>query len=79
MTLINRIEATQKLWKMLCPQISLPADTWIARWCSDHPDAIIEAAVTRVSQKFEYEQLDDDSRAHRYATSVLRNIAAAEL
>jgi hypothetical protein len=75
--LLERIEATKRLWSILCPRIDAPSDTWIAKWCTDHPDSIIEVGITRVGQKFENEQLADITRAHRYATSVLRNLAAA--
>lgn len=74
MRLLERIESTKKLWSMVCPKIDLPADTWIAKWCTEYPDSIIEAAVTRTGQKFAYEQLDDTARAHRYTTSLLHNI-----
>lgn len=74
MRLLERIESTKKLWSMVCPGIDLPSDTWIAKWCTDHPDSIIEAGVTRVGQKFASDSVVDGTRAHRYATSVFRNI-----
>jgi hypothetical protein len=74
--LLDRIEATKQLWTIVCPRIDPPADTWIARWCTEYPESIIEAGIIRTGQKFEYERLDDSTRAHRYATATFRNIEA---
>jgi hypothetical protein len=78
-TLFERIEYVNKLWSMVCPMIEPPADKWLALWCTNYEQEVIEAGLARTGQKFGNEQLVDADRAHRYATSVLRRIATEGL
>jgi hypothetical protein len=79
MNLFERIEYVGKLWALTCPMIEPPADKWLALWCTNYSQEVIEAGLARTGQKFGTEPLVDSDRAHRYATSVLRRIATEGL
>jgi hypothetical protein len=73
MTLLNRIEQTNKLWGMMLPNVPEPAPAWIGRWCVN-PDEVIEHAIIRASKKFR-EATPDPEVVWRYVSGVIKSEA----
>jgi hypothetical protein len=47
MALLNRIENVKAVWVMLLPHVAAPSDMWVAKWCANFSDEIIENGIAR--------------------------------
>jgi hypothetical protein len=74
MSIFDRVDNVRRLWTLMLPDVGLPSDTWLARWCASFPDEIIETALAQTSKKFANAGVADES-VHRYATSTMRHAA----
>lgn len=74
MTIVERVENVQKLWKLGCPQVPLPADARIVDWCGIYSHSELEHALTKAFSKVRQgavRTLTQD--VERYATGIMIN------
>lgn len=74
MRLLNRIEATIKLWEIVLPHFPAPPDTWIGHLCT-YPDEAIEEGIVRASKRFSPDRIDEyvtPEDVWRYASATAR-------
>jgi hypothetical protein len=75
MLMLERIDATKRLWQIAIPQCPAPPEAQLLRWLDDFEDDEMEHAIRRTSKKFRtvpIELLVPD-RVYRYVTGVLVN------
>lgn len=73
MNLLQKIDNTRSAWALLMPNISVPTDTWLAKWCAGYGEDAIERAILRTSRKFRDGGAPE--LAHRYCSATLRHLA----
>jgi hypothetical protein len=74
MTLLEKIQHIKEVWKAVLPNISLPTNIWLARWCL-HDTEVIEAAIAQSAYKFSRETNVTADRVHRYTSKTMLNMA----
>ncbi len=80
MTILERIDYLQRVWKSLLPHLAAPPSEDTARWLN-YENEVIEQAILRSSRKFSAAKVPtgfDSAIAWRYTTGTARSIAAAQ-
>jgi len=76
MIILERIEQAIRLWEILMPHISRPAESQFGVWIR-FPDAAIERGFVRGSKKFAANKVlpgsIDKEQVYRYVAGVIRN------
>lgn len=72
MLMLERIDATKRLWTIAIPQCPAPLDTQLLWWLETFTDDEVEHAVRRTAKKFRITEASHET-FYRYASGVMLN------